>query len=89
MHKDVLVTMITTQLKETSNMREKTQDFVRKIVNIYTLQLMKEGNIPLNFMEEVMADVEAEVVEIYRKKTYGYLTLEEYRRHSCRQPDDN
>lgn len=89
MHKDALLKMISTQLQETTNMREKTADFVRKIVNLYTLQLMKVGSIPLHMMEEVMADVEAEVIEIYRKKTYGYLTLEEYRRHSFHQKDDN
>ena len=40
-------------------------------------------------MEEVLEDVEAEAIEIYRKKTYGFLTLEEYRRHKFRQADDN
>ncbi|MDG0817973.1 DNA-dependent DNA polymerase [Bdellovibrio svalbardensis] len=89
MHKDNLLNIITTQLKETSNMREKTPDFIRKIVNLYTLQLMNLGTIPLEFMDEVMADIEEEAIEIFRKKTYGFLTLEEYRRHSFRQKDDN
>lgn len=70
-------------------MREKTSDFIRKIVNLYTLQLMNLGNIPLEFMEEVMGDIEAEAIEIFRKKTYGFMTLEEYRRHTVRQKDDN
>lgn len=85
----MLLTILENHLKETSNMREKAQDFIRKIVNIYTLHLMKLGNIPLAHMEDVMSDLEAEVIEIYRKKTYGFLTLEEYRRHKFRQKDDN
>ncbi|HWU44863.1 MAG TPA: hypothetical protein VN132_15530 [Bdellovibrio sp.] len=88
MHKDILVQMVTTQLKETVNMREKTSEFIRRIVDLYTLQLMQQGHIPANYFAEITSDIETEVIEIFRKKTYGYLTLEEYRRHSCRQKDD-
>ncbi|WII71279.1 DNA-dependent DNA polymerase [Bdellovibrio sp. 22V] len=89
MNTDLLIKIVETQLQETTNMREKTPDFIRKVVHIYTLQLMKSGNIPVDFMEDVLSDIEAETIEIYRKKTYGFLTLEEYRRHKFRQPNDN
>lgn len=89
MNTDSLIKILETQLKETSNIREKTQDFIRKVVQIYTIQLMQSGNIPLEFMDDVVSDIESEVVEMYRKKTYGFLTLEEYRRHKFRQSDDN
>ncbi|MGZ3774759.1 MAG: DNA-dependent DNA polymerase [Pseudobdellovibrionaceae bacterium] len=89
MENDILLKIVETQLKQTANIKEKTSDFINKVVNLYTLQLMKSGNIPLNFMEDVLTDVEAETIEIYRKKTYGFLTLEEYRRHKFRQKDDN
>ncbi|ASD65524.1 DNA-dependent DNA polymerase [Bdellovibrio bacteriovorus] len=85
----MLLKIVETQLQETQNMREKTPDFIRKVVHLYTLQLMKTGTIPLEFMEDVLEDIEAETIEIYRKKTYGFLTLEEYRRHKFRQKDDN
>lgn len=81
MNTDNLIKLIETRLKETTNLKEKVPDFVNNIVNIYTLQLMKSGNIPIPYMEDVIADIEAEVIEIYRKKTYGFLTLEEYRRN--------
>lgn len=89
MNTDTLITIVETQLKETSNMKEKTPDFIRKVVHLYTLQLMRTGSIPLEFMDDVLTDIETEAVEIYRKKTYGFLTLEEYRRHKFRQKDDN
>ncbi len=89
MNTDMLLKIVETQLQETQNMREKTPDFIRKVVHLYTLQLMKTGTIPLEFMEDVLEDIEAETIEIYRKKTYGFLTLEEYRRHKFRQKDDN
>ncbi len=89
MNTDSLIKIVETQLKETSNMKEKTPDFIRKVVHLYTLQLMKSGNIPLGFLDDVISDIENEAIEIYRKKTYGYLTLEDYRRHKFRQKDDN
>lgn len=85
----MLLKIMDTQLQETANMKEKTSDFIRKVVHLYTLQLMKIGSIPMDFMEDIIADIEAETIEIYRKKTYGFLTLEEYRRHKFRQKDDN
>lgn len=88
MHNDVLLNLLESSLKETSNMKEKASDLIRKVVNIYTLQLLKEGDIPVQFMEEIMNDLEAEVIEIYRKKTYGFLTLKEYRQHKFRQSND-
>lgn len=89
MQQDALIRIMMTQLKETSNMRESSSQFVRRIVNIYTLHLLEKGNIPTQFIDEIMSDVEAEVVEMYRKKTYGYLTLEEYHRHRLRSKEDN
>lgn len=85
----MLIKIVETQLQETANLREKSQDFIRRVVHLYTLQLMKTGTIPLEFVDDVLTDIEAEAVEIYRKKTYGFLTLEEYRRHKFRQKDDN
>ncbi len=76
------------QLKETRRMRESSQDFIQRVVHLYALHLMRQGNIPLNFMDDVLTDIEAEAVEIYRKKTYGFMTLEEFRRHKYRQSND-
>jgi hypothetical protein len=89
MQQDYLVKLMMTQLKETSNMRENSSEFLRKIISIYTLHLLRVGNIPTHFFDEVMHDIEAEVVEIYRKKTYGHLTLEEFRRHNFKTKRDS
>ncbi|MFS4460911.1 DNA-dependent DNA polymerase [Bdellovibrio sp. HCB2-146] len=88
MKKDLLLELIETRLQDTKRMREKSHDFIQRVVHLYVLQLMKQGNIPLGFQEDVLADIEAEAIEIYRKKTYGFLTLEEYRRHKFHQNDD-
>lgn len=89
MHTDTLLKIFESQLQETSDIRERSGDFIRKIVSIYTLQLLQTGNIPHDFFEDVMADIEIEAIEIYRKKTYGFLTLEDYRKHKFKQKNDN
>lgn len=89
MKNDDLLNLIDCQLRETANMKQKAADLIRAVVNIYTLKLMKAGDIPIHFMEDIMADLEAEALEIYRKKTYGFLTLQEYRQHKFRQTGDN
>ena len=88
MKNDDFFNLIETQLQETANMKQKAADLIRTVVNIYTLKLMKNGNIPIQFQEDIMADLEAEALEIYRKKTYGFLTLQEYRQHKFRQKAD-
>lgn len=88
MNKDMLYKIFSRQLAECHDLTEKSQDFVRKVVHLYTIQLTKLANIPLNMMEEVISEIEDEVIEMYRKKTYGYITLEEYRRHAFRQSND-
>jgi hypothetical protein len=89
MNIDLLHKIFETQISETANMKEKGQDFIRRVVHLYALQLLNTGLIPLNFMDDVLSDLEAEVIEIYRKKTYGFLSLEDYRRHKFRQMNDN
>lgn len=86
---EILIKIVESQLQNVSNLKEKTPDFIRKVVHLYTVQLTKAGTIPLVFLDEVLTEIEEEAIEIYRKKTYGFLTLEEYRRHKFRQLDDN
>jgi hypothetical protein len=88
MNKDTLYKIFSRQLAEYHNISERSQEFIRKVVHLYTLQLTKIGNIPLQVMDDVMSELEQEVVEMYRKKTYGFITLEDYRRHAFRQNDD-
>lgn len=88
MDKDALYKIFSRQLEEQSNIREKAPDFIRKVAHLYTLRLTQVGSIPLQMLDEVIEEIEHQVVEMYRKKTYGFLTLEEYRRHKFRQRDD-
>ena len=86
---ETLLKIVETQLQETSNMKENSSDFIRKVVHLYTLRLFQAGTIPMDFVQDILEDIETDAIEIFRKKTYGYLTLEEYQRHKFRQKNDN
>lgn len=89
MNAEKLVTLIETQLKEFSNIQESSQDFINKVTHLYSLQVLSTGHIPQVFVEDVLHEVQTEVLEVFRKKTYGFLTLEEYRRHKTPKTKSN
>lgn len=55
------------------------KDFIQKVVRTYLIFLSGMGNIPQGQIEGIVEDLEAEVLEMFRKKTYGYYNLKEYR----------
>ncbi len=55
------------------------QDLVYEVVAEYMAYLMTKGNIPQHMMDMVETDLREEVLEIYRKVTYGHLNLKDYK----------
>ena len=54
------------------------QEFVVKVVNEYFSDLKKMGFILDKHIEEVRSDIEADVLDMLRKKTYGHFNLRAY-----------
>lgn len=65
---------------------ESPKELIQKIVATYLVFLSRSGNIPNGLLEDVIADLEAEVLEMYRKKTYGHFNLMEYRKSLKKKP---
>lgn len=59
--------------------QEEAHELVRRVTNIYALELMKIGHIPFAAFDTIMEDIQSDVLDMYRKKTYGFLTLQDYR----------
>ncbi len=59
-----------------------SKEFIQKVVGTYVFFLTRSGNIPHNQFEGIIEDLQAEVLEMFRKKTYGYYDLKEYRESS-------
>lgn len=79
MRNDRLADLFLMMLRQTDNLSETAAHFIQRVSAAYALELMQLGEIPIQFMEDVLMDLEAEALEMYRKKTYGSLTLREYR----------
>lgn len=59
--------------------KEKEQDeFIFRIVEEYVMNLIREAHIPIHYLETIRQDLEAEVLEMFRVKTYGHPNLKSY-----------
>lgn len=58
---------------------ESAKDLIQKTVGTYLFFISRIGNIPEGHLQDVIEDLEAEVLEMFRKKTYGHFSLKEYR----------
>lgn len=72
---DILQKQIHSSDPETMN---ETQ-VIYETVAAYILYLMGQGNIPHDNLDELEDDVKEEVRLMYRKITYGSLSLKDYR----------
>lgn len=77
--KQVLIELIITYLRDSSNLNETTSQFVKRVRDQFVKYLLMSNTIPEPVFREVLKDLEEEIVEIFRKKTYGYQSLKEFR----------
>ena len=68
---------------------ESEREFIHKVVGTYLLFLSRAGNIPQGHLQDVIEDLEAEVLEMYRKKTYGSYNLKDYRENLKKRWDES
>lgn len=77
--KQVLIELIITYLRDSSNLNETTSQFVKRVRDQFVKYLLMSNTIPEPVFRDVLTDLEEEIVDIYRKKTYGYQSLKEFR----------
>ncbi len=82
-NKDKLITLIAEAIKDNSNPNEDGGELINRVVDSYINDLFQFGYIPSFALSEVIEDIEIEAVNIYRKLTYGYYDLKEYRMKRC------
>lgn len=79
MAKDVLFEIFKKHLNQLDPDTQGVQDLVYEVVGDYISYLMKNGNVPQPMMDHLETDLREEVLEIYRKVTYGHLNLKSYK----------
>jgi hypothetical protein len=78
MRKDELHEIFRKHLKKINPETHGLDDLVYEVVGEYMAVLLSQGNIPQYMMDTVETDLREEVIEMYRKTTYGFLNLKEY-----------
>lgn len=76
---DRLLTLITEALKDNTNINEDGGELINRVVDNYVNELFQFGYVPNFALSEVIEEIEIEAANIYRKITYGYYNLKEYR----------
>jgi hypothetical protein len=61
---------------------DSAKEFIHKVVGTYVFFLTRSGNIPQAQLDGVIEDLQAEVLEMFRKKTYGFYDLKDYRKNA-------
>jgi len=79
MKNDQLLKIFKKHLDRLDSDSQGVQDLVFEVVTDYISYLMKKGHIPHYMMDTLETDLREEVLEIYRKVTYGHLNLKSYK----------
>lgn len=77
--KDELYKILLNEIHDQSRLEESAQELIIRVSQIYAIGLLQSGFLASHFFDDVLSDIEAETLEMYRKKTYGYFSLYEYR----------
>lgn len=76
---DPLVELVHSHVLDTDSIFTDQHELIHAVVAEYIFELMQMGNIPANHLDTLEVDLTEEVLEIYRKITYGSLSLLEFR----------
>ena len=82
MQSDELVQIFFQELDKADSPHQSEKELVHEVVSQYLFHLMNRGNIPERSLLELQDFIEEETWEIYRKTTYGHLSLQSYRKGS-------
>lgn len=58
---------------------ERHEEFARRVADCYWTELQTQGVIPKAYANEVRKDLEAEVLDMLKKKIYGHTSLRHFR----------
>ncbi|HRO66099.1 MAG TPA: hypothetical protein PL182_00890 [Pseudobdellovibrionaceae bacterium] len=76
---DRLYDLFQMMLQQVENLDETDAQLITRVASRYALEIQQDAEIPGAFVEDVLVDLESEVLVMYRKTTYGYWSLRDYR----------
>lgn len=82
MKSDQLYQLMLKRLQRNDLASESESDFIFEVTAEYMFLLMANGNIPHFLLNVVERDIREELVEMYRKKTYGSVSPKDFRKRA-------
>lgn len=79
MNQDRLLQLMIQRLQREDLAKETQGEFIKEVVGSYMAELMTQGFIPHHLLTAMEEDLTEELLEMFRKKTYGNQTLSSYR----------
>lgn len=80
MKKDELFEIFKKKLNTVDPEKYDTEKLVTETASEYLERLLETGHIPSQFAETVEKDIQDEVLEMFRKQTYGFHDLKDYKK---------
>ena len=78
--KTLISILIEEEIKANHNLNETAEQFVSRIAELAKDEILsKKLFSPRGLDKDVKEEIQQVVLEVYRAKTYGYLTLQSYR----------
>lgn len=67
-------------------MHETSKEFIERVCSICLDEIeSKKGYSPKGFGYDVIEEIELEVIEVFRVKTYGFYNLQEFRQKNLKK----
>lgn len=78
--KTEILQIIEEEIKCTHNLTETADQFIERVTQLFIDEIQHlKMYAPLGLDVEVIEEIQQEVLDIYRIKTYGYFSLQNYR----------
>lgn len=78
--KKMILQIIEEEIKSTHNLSETADQFVERVTQLFVEEFQHlKMYAPLGLDVEVIEEVQQEVLDLYRIKTYGHYSLQSYR----------
>lgn len=78
MHQDRLLEILFERLEKANDTKESEDELIYHASAQYIVELMSLGNIPHYFLDALEKDLQEELRDMYRKRTYGAMNPQEY-----------
>jgi hypothetical protein len=84
--KSLIAELIDEEILSHLHLHETNDEFIQRICELCIDELERNRKYsPRGFGADVISEIEMEVTEVFRMKTYGYYNLQDYRNSQLRK----